>query len=733
MHTRQQSGSHRVNVYSALPSSSSSAHSSSPSPTSLRDYPSKPRRRTSGHGDGLLATAHRWSWNTSSWMSGRVGRTGLRRWMLVAGLGVVAVLALSSRGGDGAGGANGGGWSLFRTTSDPLDNPDVPPTVDRSALEKLRLLEIHFGADEEDPAEDLTGASYASTRRLRDPDAPPLVAEIPEPVKPNPAVPVPLAKVPAEVLDEETCGARDGATCQFLVPAWLGEQETKAQQHLYQLGLLALALNRTLVLPNVSKSRLGTCYKNPFSFYYSPDSLSDLNIPTISQEDFVSWTMRRDPPPSAQVVNMGNALRTYPSGAIEIDSASDPTLVPNKPSRNLCLRAPRTRLDFAGHSPLAIYPPEGFHKSEDKRLGFGESVVTTLRSREVGSKSSRASASLRAAYNLPDVLAFNYELRFPILSPSLAASFASPSPSLDEYGEEEPRLEPLPFQHFPYAQTWTDLGAELAAHLSPYIAVHWRTETLTPSNLAPCAQSLLGKLLALQSRHPELKTVYLATDYPIEALDPSFGDGAAVAHSGTFAKVVTEQHHAAMRRFLRNFERQAQGRLRLTTFAKELPALAGALSEDLAARLVDVTTPAAPPSLDPLGVPSPPPSGPPSTEETLVALRSLSTLDSGLLGILDKEVAVRAELFLTGVPGVGSSTKDACAKLSSFTNQLVGAREGRREAQRVEEERETDGVGEEREEEDGEEEGEREREERFTPGRLWNAVAHFSLSGEEVD
>lgn len=431
-------------------------------------------------------------------------------------------------------------------------------------------------------------------------------------------------------------------------------------------------MNRTLVLPNVSKSRLGTCYKNPFSFYYAASSLSDLGIPTISQEDFIDWTLRRDAAPTAQVVTMSNAKPDYSLGAIEIDSAADPTLIPSKPTRNLCLRAPRTRLDFAPHSPLSIYPPDGYHRSEAGRLGFGESVITTLRSRKVVSKSSRLSSSSRAPTPAPpDVLAFNYELRFPILSPLVAGAFAPPS-----------LPEAAPFSHFPYSDVWSSLGEQLVSRLSPFVAIHWRTETLTPANLAPCGKSLLDKLLELKREHPSLQNVYLATDYPIESLDPSLGPVSStgapieVAHSGTFAKVVTAQHHAAMKQFLRDFERQAKGQLRLTTFAKEQGELAAeaetALPSMLATDLVDLVTPSLRPK-----------QGAPGRDQTTAqepvtaaeAITSLARIDSGLYGILDKLVAMRAELFVTGTPGVGSSTVGACAKLSSFTNQLIAARE----------------------------------------------------------
>ncbi|BGP23275.1 hypothetical protein Rt10032_c02g0977 [Rhodotorula toruloides] len=685
MHGRSTSNSYRIPI---------SSPTAQPAPTLPRTPRRRPSASTSSSHRGLAGRAPH---DAASWLVGGTGKTGVRRWIVLAGLSFGAVVLFSSSTAPEALTRPSRGWSVldWRKGEDLLVvNPDVPPVVDRSALEKLRLLEIHYGADEEiEPAYDGNDNRQAERYRARtgpNLDKPPLVVEIPEYVKPDPTAPAPAQRVQSDVLDEEVCGANGWRSCQFLVPAWLGEQETKAQQHLYQLGLLALALNRTLVLPNVSKSRLGTCYRQPFSFYYSPTSLSDLGIPTISQEDFIAWTLRRDLPPSAQVVTMGNAKAKYLSGAVEIDSASDPTLVPSKPTRNLCLRAPRTRLDFAGHSPLAIYPPEGYHRNEASRLAFGESVARTLQSAEVAARASRASSSREAGGQaLADVLAFNYELRFPMLSPTVAASFASP----------DSITEPRPFEHFPYASTWTSLASLLSSRLSPFVAIHWRTETLLPSNLSPCASSLVTKLLALKRQYPQLRNVYLATDYPIEALDPAAFGETDVAHSGTFAKVVTPQHHAAMRRFLKDFRAKLREEmeLRLTTFSKEQVGLQAEMHEAgggpetilphlLASQLANLTSAA----------------GSDST-----TFPSLDALDSGLLGILDKLIAMRAQLFLTGVPGVGSSTAGACAKLSSFTNQLVQTREKARALA------EEEGGG--------------------AEGGLWNTVAHFSLSGDEVD
>lgn len=177
---------------------------------------------------GLAGRAH----DAASWIVGGAGRTGVRRWIALAGLCFGAVVLFSS-------GSVRDGISLPRPSrawsaldwrkgdeASLVDNPDVPPVVDRSALEKLRLLEIHYGADEEaEPAYDGNDNRQAERYRARtrpNLDKPPLVVEIPEYVKPDPTAPVPPQRVQSDLLDEEVCGANGGRPCQFLVPAWLG-------------------------------------------------------------------------------------------------------------------------------------------------------------------------------------------------------------------------------------------------------------------------------------------------------------------------------------------------------------------------------------------------------------------------------------------------------------------------------------------------------------------------------
>lgn len=575
------------------------------------------------------------------------------------------------------------------------DDLTRPPAVPKLVLERLRLLEESLGGPD-DGEEDVRGwgmaakpASTVASRMAEDLDVvrfgdPPTVFAIPEPVRypkqPLPQPPLPAELVPAPMLDGSVCPAQTslGLPCAFIVPGFVGEQETKAQQHLHQLGLLALHLNRTLVLPNVSKSRMGTCYTYPFDFYYDPQSLTDLGIPAVTFSAFVDWTLRRDPSPTAQLVSVMAGKPAYPSGAIEIDPSSQDGVLPHKPERNFCLNRGRTRLSFARHSPISIWGPERWHQSEESRIGYGESIVKTLvgddalksswRSHPEGESpptqqplGAEPDAEEGAGSNeprAPDVLIVNYEIRHPILS-----SFETPSPLAS--ASPSRLIQPRPFAHFPYASTWIRLAGFLSSRLTPYVAVHWRQETLDPGMLSPCASALVAKLIEIKRTNPDIETFYLATDYPLEDLED--GREGIVAHSGTFAKLLTPTHHVAMRRFLVEVAEAAEegAGMKMTTFAREQKGLV--LPSDLASELLAGLPP----------VPAPVTPGIPSSEsepEDAVAA-ALKDLDPGLWGIVDKAVAMRASVFVSGQP-------DVCAKESSFTRQIVETRRAVMEAYR---------------------------------------------------
>ncbi|KAG8693952.1 hypothetical protein FRC09_010164, partial [Ceratobasidium sp. 395] len=149
-----------------------------------------------------------------------------------------------------------------------------------------------------------------------------------------------------------------------------------------------------------------------------------------------------------------------------------------------------------------------------------------------------------------------------------------------------------------YANDITQSAERLLDAAGPIIAVHWRMESVPPANLVACSRGLIDvfRWILSQDHLKDARLAYLATDYPLE-------DGAS-QHSGTF-RDIGEQHHAAIATLRQAF--QPGGVLELFKLV---------LYPDLA-RLV------------------------PSIENTLET-------DPGFLGIMDKIIASKAEIFVRG-------------------------------------------------------------------------------------
>src|SRR5437763_7462065 len=88
--------------------------------------------------------------------------------------------------------------------------------------------------------------------------------------------------------------------CKFLFAYHVPEQETSANFHFYSFIQLAEMLNRTIVLVNVQHSRLESCQKFPFNFYYNVDIIKEMfpKVEFITQQDFLNWTRERNNKPA---------------------------------------------------------------------------------------------------------------------------------------------------------------------------------------------------------------------------------------------------------------------------------------------------------------------------------------------------------------------------------------------------------------------------------------------------
>lgn len=73
------------------------------------------------------------------------------------------------------------------------------------------------------------------------------------------------------------------------------QTESKAQLHFRQLAFLAGKVGRTIVLPNVYNSHMGSCLPHPFSFYYDLKWLdgNKKHFNYITMEDFKAWLLER--------------------------------------------------------------------------------------------------------------------------------------------------------------------------------------------------------------------------------------------------------------------------------------------------------------------------------------------------------------------------------------------------------------------------------------------------------
>ena len=396
---------------------------------------------------------------------------------------------------------------------------------------------------------------------------------------------------------------------------------------MYQLGLLALATNRTLVLPGVRRSRFGSCYlDNDFSLYYEQDTFDRFGIPYVTSSDFSAWMRHQDETPTAQMISL---IRGDPAPLDSLDATAE----------HFCLD--RWRLDWTRHEHRAFFLSLMDRKSPQLRADYGRDVVSALVQEQAS------------------VLVVQYNLRFPFLTPQ---SIASHSPY--EF------RAPQPYSYFPYSSHWIKLGHAIADQISPFVGVHWRTETLEVERIASCGIALVEQLRKIRKENPAISTLYLATDYPLDFIrrnpDRRRPRSTVVANSGTMSKLLTPAHHDAMRSFLSLLEGENEDdSFHLTTFLEE-------------SRLVPLE---------------------PQVKAMLGAGGGgVESLDPAIAGLVDKIVLSNAELFYAGLP-VSDDKVKGCAKLSQFTTQIIAGRKESLSKSATEDE-ET---------------------------RLWNDVGHFSL------
>ncbi|KAK9767915.1 hypothetical protein K7432_001838 [Basidiobolus ranarum] len=363
------------------------------------------------------------------------------------------------------------------------------------------------------------------------------------------------------------CGEDLGIPCKFIFPTFIAEQESKGIQHFWQLALLAKQLNRTIVLPNTYMSRMSTCYQFPFSHYFSDETLKAAGIPFVYMNDFYDWVGRQGDVSAQSVL-------------FDRKSSVHATWSKRKFSKIHCLG--NWSFNYDKHDRLNIYPDKGYWRTPEARARTNDYIIDTM------TKSSNGFGQIDDA---PTVFLIEYRLVYTFIK------VESTSP---------------PLLYHPSIKEKVD---QVASSLSPFIAVHWRMETVTPyQNLPQCAENLV-KALKRISEEENIKNIYLATDYPLEDEYP---------HSSSWdLDELTMYHHSAIRRLKSNIKLHSW-----ITLEQERHSI-NPLSADVE-----------------------------------------SDFDPGLLGIFDKMMCTQADYFLAGPP--------ECSRASSFTAQIAITRESRR-------------------------------------------------------
>ncbi|KAG5458677.1 MAG: hypothetical protein BJ554DRAFT_1055 [Olpidium bornovanus] len=460
--------------------------------------------------------------------------------------------------------------------------------------------------------------------------------------------------------------------CRFLFPGVLGEQLTKASLHFYQLALLARRLNRTIVLPNVADSRIESCLLYPFTTYFDIGDLGDM-VEWIEVTEFVEILrdrFRNRPYGPGDLRKRPNLRRrglvdsAIPSRALpgpkDIATTDDPTMLKYNLQQSLtnppwitaqylvfsvrslspevdrhhprglrellkCYRekminptgAPANPLPFT-RPMLNFVPPENRVAGEtDDTWRFAIRPRRHADEAEVWDAYARSVFATLESLADVDVLGVHYTWRKPYLFPSVALTPLNYNPAL-----------------------WARARRVVTTYMArPFVAVHWRMETVDPRGMPACADTLAQHLRKvkkdlLEARRsapsanspglsPEDISVFLANDLP-----PN--EGELLRHRATTFVNASRMYYAARQRLL-DVEPAVTTWRGLSAEDRRRAAEEGRVVPD-----------------EPTGE---------------------ARGDTGILGIIDKLVCSLADHFVSGPPG--------CSKGSSFTEQIVALRSGR--------------------------------------------------------
>ena len=376
-----------------------------------------------------------------------------------------------------------------------------PPLVDRTILEKIAGLDLEGESNSESRADFSIPIDGNFPPFLR----PPRVTRIPEI---QPQAPSNLG-METQVHSEENAD-HVSPSRKFLLPLKISEQGVDAHVHLAQLLELARTLNRTLVLPNVGKNKVGACSRWRFGVYYDEQALlskldGEDSSRVIQQDRFKTWVDSLGFSPSSQLVSVD---WTYPKGFPRSSPHGQ-----NDDGLDLYIyRNPKTATTF--HS-FAGCLSKKFPQLDLTNLFPSLSFVVADRWKE-----SRSGEDIFRA------------LLEKLSKPALNCAQSDPLKTISEHstdcGFDDGQLSPdvlmvswnmplSPFQPHPATATHHPpqlraLAARLVKRLGSYIAVAWNVETSESDSVLGCVEALKSTLHYVLNSHEqlEIRNVWLA-------------------------------------------------------------------------------------------------------------------------------------------------------------------------------------------------------------------------------
>ncbi|KAK7682558.1 hypothetical protein QCA50_014358 [Cerrena zonata] len=516
---------------------------------------------------------------------------------------------------------------VLEPTQDLIEiTPSQAPTTSPSSKASL----VHVQAE----------PRITDTRKVR---WPPMVTAIPET---RPDTNSLYSGVTASSIDAQFCGGI--SPCRILLPLWIGEQESRSRMHLVQVLQLARSLNRTLVLPNVGRSRIGACGRWEFEVYYDvgsfvgPKTEADEGLvrKVMLMDDFRTWLEMRPTEPSGQLLFVDEKTdvdedaskdKISPNSTEALSVYVDKTSLDVEDSRLRkvrCLPTKYRQLELETFAPMTVHiPPVD---------SFGGQFLADALAQDEIIRHSVLQGSLLDP--IPEVLVLHWDTRH------------FPFPNL---------LDPEAM-NLDYSSKLYSLARKLMQ--PPYLAIHWRMETVSPSLLPDCAEALVDTLTTLLS-DPNLasgiQTIWFASDFPwpvsssaADILNSNLeGDqtqgsmqiASSARRSNTF-RSVSHEHVEAIGIFTSAFRKGGVlENWRLTGVTEELERVRREMEKEGKGYVLE------------------------EDDDEGVLLE-----DSGVLGILDKLVAMDSALFVSGAK--------RCGRVSSFTKQITDYRAKQKEA-----------------------------------------------------